>query len=160
MVVSEMGEQWSPNTLPARVADRQISTRLGSTAWATGTTMGIRMPKVPQAVPVEKLRKPATTKMMAGSRPPEMPPSATMVLTKSGVCSRSRHTPLMAQASTRMVLAGIMAFMPSPAQSMKDLRLMRPRGTNMKKATVSAPKEAQTRALEALQLPKAAARVW
>ena len=43
---------------------------------------------------------------------------------------------------------------------MKDLRLMRPRGTNMKKATVSAPKEAQTRALEALQLPKAAARVW
>ena len=66
----------------------------------------------------------------------------------------------MAQASTRMVLAGIMAFMPSPAQSMKDLRLMSPLGTNMKKATVMAPKEAQTRALEALQLPKAAARVW
>ena len=76
MVVSEMGDQWSPKTLPDNVADRATISRLGLRAVATGITMGIRIPKVPQAVPMEKLRKAATTKMITGSRKPGMEEAA------------------------------------------------------------------------------------
>lgn len=66
MVVSEIGEQWSPKTEPARVAARAITINEGS-ALQMSMTMGMRIPKVPQAVPMEKERKQATAKTMAGS---------------------------------------------------------------------------------------------
>ena len=128
MVVSEMGEQWSPNTLPASVAERATTRRSGLTACATGTTSGMRMPKEPHAVPVEKLKKPAITKMRKGSMPPIMFPE-TSDSTNLLVCSMSWHTPLMPQASTRMRLAVSMAFMPSTVPCMNSERLMRRRGT-------------------------------
>ena len=46
MVVSEMGEQWSPHTAPAIQAEMQMMARgslMGNTLW----TMGMRIPKVP-----------------------------------------------------------------------------------------------------------------
>jgi hypothetical protein len=46
MVVSEMGEQWSPHTAPAKQADIPIISR-GSVAPNISVTMGIRIPKVP-----------------------------------------------------------------------------------------------------------------
>ena len=67
MVVSEMGEQWSPNTEPARVADRVTVMMVGVADWQMNTTMGMNSPKVPQAVPMEKDRPAATRKTMAGS---------------------------------------------------------------------------------------------
>ena len=67
MVVSEMGEQWSPHTAPARQAEMDIM-RSGLPTGKTSVTMGIRIPKVPQLVPVEKLRPMATRKMIAGRR--------------------------------------------------------------------------------------------
>ena len=65
MVVSEMGEQWSPHTAPARQADMPmiISSLPGEN---TVSTMGIRMPKVPQEVPVAKAMPQATRKKTAG----------------------------------------------------------------------------------------------
>ena len=66
MVVSEMGEMWSPQTAPARHAEMPIIRSSGSLA-NTGSTMGIRIPKVPQLVPVAKARPSATRKMTAGS---------------------------------------------------------------------------------------------
>ena len=66
IVVSEMGEQWSPQTAPARQAEMPIIRSSGLFA-KTGRTMGIRMPKVPQLVPVEKARPRATRKITAGS---------------------------------------------------------------------------------------------
>ena len=111
IVVSEIGEQWSPNTLPDRVAARDTTISSGATASATGTTMGIRIPKVPQAVPVEKLRNAAMAKIKAGRRAPGMVLPATTSFTKSAVSSRSR--PLIVQASIRMAQAGSMDFMPS-----------------------------------------------
>ena len=66
MVVSEMGEQWSPMTAPAQQAEMpMISSSLEAGKMAV--TMGIRMPKVPQEVPEAKARTQATTKMTAGS---------------------------------------------------------------------------------------------
>ena len=50
------------------MADKQTIVREGSTAAATGTAIGIRIPKVPQAVPVEKLRNAATRKIAAGRK--------------------------------------------------------------------------------------------
>ena len=49
------------------MADKQTIVREGSTAAATGTAIGIRIPNVPQAVPVEKLRNAATRKIAAGT---------------------------------------------------------------------------------------------
>ena len=54
MVVSEMGEQWSPQTAPAMQADTHTTPR-GSVSGNTPRVMGIRIPKVPQLVPVAKL---------------------------------------------------------------------------------------------------------
>ena len=66
MVVSEIGEQWSPHTAPARQADTPIiiSWLVGGN---TAVTIGINIPKVPQDVPVAKARPQATRKMIAGS---------------------------------------------------------------------------------------------
>ena len=91
MVVSEMGDVWSPNTEPASVAASVTVMSVGSSAWATGTTMGMRIPKVPQAVPVEKLRKAAMTKTMAGRNPAEMPPAVTACCTKAWTEGRGRR---------------------------------------------------------------------
>ena len=66
MVVSEMGEQWSPQTAPARQAEMPMMSSLLSPG-KTAVTMGIRMPKVPQLVPVAKASTQATRKMTAGS---------------------------------------------------------------------------------------------
>ena len=67
MVVSEMGEQWSPQTAPARHADIPIY-RSSSVAGKIPTTMGIKIPNVPHDVPVEKAIKQATKKIIAGKK--------------------------------------------------------------------------------------------
>ncbi len=66
MVVSEMGETWSPYTAPAKVAPMVIRNS-GSPSGNTPSTMGRIRAMVPQEVPMAKPMKPATTKMMAGS---------------------------------------------------------------------------------------------
>ena len=67
MVVSEMGEQWSPQTAPAMQAEMEMMDS-GSADWREDApaTMGIRMPKVPQEVPVAKDKPQAMMKMIAG----------------------------------------------------------------------------------------------
>ena len=66
-MVSEMGEQWSPATAPAKQAEMPIVSSVGSFK-NTGSTMEMKMPNVPQLVPVENARNTATRKMTAGSR--------------------------------------------------------------------------------------------
>ena len=52
IVVSEIGEQWSPKTLPLRTA--AIESAKGEPAYkAVGTAIGIIIANVPQLVPVE-----------------------------------------------------------------------------------------------------------
>ena len=68
MVVSEIGEQWSPQTAPAIHAEMEIVINVWLVLANTATTMGIRIPKVPQEVPVAKARPQPTKKMNAGSR--------------------------------------------------------------------------------------------
>lgn len=67
IVVSEIGEQWSPQTAPARQADMLITPRVLPMGKIL-RTIGIRIPKVPQEVPVAKAMKHAIIKIIAGSR--------------------------------------------------------------------------------------------
>ena len=68
MVVSEIGEQWSPNTPPPRTA-AMIKPGWRPMILIVGTAMGIMMAKVPQEVPVEKAMKQETRKMTVGMIP-------------------------------------------------------------------------------------------
>ena len=68
IVVSEIGEQWSPQTAPAMQAEIEMIMRSGLLFSNTATTIGIRIPKVPQEVPVAKARKHPTTKIIAGRK--------------------------------------------------------------------------------------------
>ena len=66
IVVSEIGEQWSPHTAPARQAE--IPTKNSElVSGKIADTIGIRIPKVPHEVPVAKATRQATTKTSAGN---------------------------------------------------------------------------------------------
>lgn len=68
MVVSEMGEQWSPNTPPPKTA-AIIRPGWRPMMRIMGTAMGIMMAKVPQEVPVEKAIKQEMRNTTAGMMP-------------------------------------------------------------------------------------------
>ena len=66
IVVSEMGEQWSPQTAPARHAE--IPTKNSElVSGKIADTIGIRIPKVPHEVPVANATRHATTNTSAGN---------------------------------------------------------------------------------------------
>ena len=67
IVVSEIGEQWSPHTAPAIQAEIAIIIIAGSDVKAS-TTIGIRIPNVPHEVPLAKARIQPTMKMIAGKK--------------------------------------------------------------------------------------------
>ena len=67
IVVSEIGEQWSPHTAPAR--QEAIEITIICPSGNTPITIGIRMLKVPQDVPVAKASSAATRKMIIGRKP-------------------------------------------------------------------------------------------
>ena len=66
IVVSEMGETWSPNTAPPRVAETvmRVSVPLPP---RIATAIGTRTPKVPQDVPVANASPSATAKKITGT---------------------------------------------------------------------------------------------
>jgi hypothetical protein len=71
IVVSEIGEQWSPQTAPAMQADTQMIASVdfegsGSESENAFNVIGIRIPNVPHDVPVAKDRMQAITKITAG----------------------------------------------------------------------------------------------
>ena len=69
IVVSEIGEQWSPQTAPARHAEIPITLRVDVGSFVNRyVTIGIKIPKVPHDVPVENDNTQATKKMIAGKK--------------------------------------------------------------------------------------------
>ena len=67
IVVSDIGEQWSPYTDPASTAPR-VGTRKGDAPSVLHiiVIIGISIPKVPQDVPMEKLMIAAMIKIKKG----------------------------------------------------------------------------------------------
>ena len=68
IVVSDIGEQWSPHTAPAIHADIEIIIMVLSVPAKVPTTIGIRIPKVPQLVPVANAKNMATKNIIAGRK--------------------------------------------------------------------------------------------
>ena len=66
IVVSEIGEQWSPQTAPAIHAEIEIIIIVASLPSNTATTIGIRIPNVPHDVPVENARNKPIPNIIAG----------------------------------------------------------------------------------------------
>lgn len=76
IVVSDIGEQWSPQTAPAIHAEIEIILS-GFPGANIAMQIGIRIPNVPHEVPVANARPTAITKIMAGRNilNPEAEPS-------------------------------------------------------------------------------------
>ena len=122
MVVSEMGEQWSPQTAPARQADTPTNSR-GLVSGKILVTMGIRMPKVPQEVPVAKLRAQATRKMTAG-RKANRPAAAYSITPATKYLAPSRPVMFFRPvARVRIRIGGTMAMKPWGTHCMASLKL-------------------------------------
>ena len=115
MVVSEMGEQWSPNTAPASTAPIMSKTYSTLNSSAKSTAIGIIIAKVPQDVPVENAISAARAKIRAGyMKGGRVVPNVWAKYCP--VCS-SLTTPPIVQAKIRMVMAGSMLLKPLTAAS-------------------------------------------
>ena len=87
MVVSEIGEAWSPNTAPPRTALIEIRVALrqaeasrpllDAKPTAIGMTIGIMIANVPQLVPVANAIRAERTNTIAGTRESGNPPPTT-----------------------------------------------------------------------------------
>ena len=125
MVVSEMGEQWSPHTAPAMQAEMHDDAPVGLSMGKTFCTMGIRMPKVPQLVPVAKARHAADQEhdgrqeASAGPRHCSYTKSRTKYL-----APRESVMAFRVQAKVRIRMAGTMALKPSGMQAIISLKDM------------------------------------
>lgn len=64
--MSDIGEQWSPQTAPAIHAEIDIIIIVWFVPENVFTTIGIRIPNVPHEVPVAKARNTATRNITAG----------------------------------------------------------------------------------------------
>ena len=73
IVVSEIGEQWSPQTAPARHAEMEIISIVSDKTEPKPTTIGIRIPNVPHDVPVENEISTARPNRINGKRNPKLP---------------------------------------------------------------------------------------
>ena len=124
IVVSEIGEQWSPHTAPAihaEIAMMQISLLIEPPN--TARTMGIRIPNVPHDVPVENERPTPMRKTIAGSNGIN---SLALVLTNSAMnilAPRLSVIVLSVHAQQRIMIAGTIALKPSGSDSMQLLNV-------------------------------------
>ena len=123
IVVSEIGEQWSPHTAPAIHADIDMIIIVLSVPANVPTTIGISIPNVPQLVPVANARNIATINIIAGRKlrnPTDYPPTspATYSLTpRLSVVALSVH------ANVNMRIAGTIALKPSGIHEKQSLKV-------------------------------------
>ena len=154
MVVSEIGEMWSPHTAPAMQAEMEMI-RSGSPMGNTAMQMGMRMPKVPHDVPVAKARNIATTKMMAGSRSCSVPAlSLTSPATYSAAPSESVMD-FSDHARQSISIAGTIASNPLMRHDMASLKASTRRLTYQMMLSMSDVMEPITRPTEASEEAKA-----
>ena len=123
IVVSEIGDIWSPHTAPARTAATARIIIVSSDLENIFTTIGTRIAKVPQLVPDENPMNTAIRKMITGTNLTTEGLRFSEFLTKSPSPSAS-VVPLSVQARTRISMAGIMSFPPSGTEFMKSLNPM------------------------------------
>ena len=126
MVVSDIGEMWSPHTAPDRQADMPMKNR-GFVGSNIDATIGIRIPKVPQLVPVAKARAMATTKITAGKKLFKLPATFVMIFpTKAAEPRRSLEIFLRLVARLKIRMAEVIDEKPSGRSSIDLSKLILP----------------------------------
>ena len=117
-----MGEQWSPQTAPAMQADMERIIMLVSTSWKMATTIGIKIPKVPQEVPVAKASPIAIKKINTGRKERAEP---ALLFTKAATNSFAPRLSVIAfkdHAKVKIKIAGTICLKPSGRQSIPSLK--------------------------------------
>ena len=123
IVVSEIGEQWSPQTAPAMQADMEMIIISGLDFSNTATTIGIRIPKVPQEVPVANASPHPTRKIMAG-RITSIPPATERIASSTNTAAPSESViAFSVHAKVRIMIAGTIALNPSGMHPIQSLKL-------------------------------------
>ena len=122
IVVSEIGEQWSPHTAPAIQAEIAIIIIWGSFS-NTATTIGIKIPNVPQEVPVANASPTPTKNIIAGSI--FIRPAAEVSINPAtyGAAPRLSVIAFNVQANVRMIIAGTIALNPSGIQFIQSWKV-------------------------------------
>ena len=95
---------------------------------------------------MEKLKNAASINTSAGSKAPGSPVVSIKVFTKTGVLSKSRHTPPIVHASISIQPEVIICCMPFVKLSMNSLNVMIFLGIYIKNAVIIPAKLPQTRA--------------
>ena len=95
----------------------------------TFRVIGIRMPKVPQEVPVAKDRPTAIRKMIAGRKPSMFPALFSTMPATYSAAPRESVIAFRVQARERIMMAGTIALKPSDRQLMHSLKLRTLRST-------------------------------
>ena len=122
MVVSDMGEQWSPQTAPAMQADMERIIMLVSTSWKMATTIGIKIPKVPQEVPVAKARPMAIRKINTGRKDNAEPALLFTITATNSFAPKLSVIAFKDQAKVKIKMAGTICLNPSGRQSIPSLK--------------------------------------
>ena len=153
--MSEIGEQWSPQTAPAIHAEIEMIISVGSVLLKTATTIGMRIPNVPQDVPVAKARKIAITNTRAGRKLMKLPAPLCTIPATNSFAPRLSVIPFNVHARVRIRMAGTIALNPSGRQAMmlSNFRTLRIRYAMI--VTINAPMEPSMRPTEASDAEKA-----
>ena len=124
IVVSEMGEQWSPQTAPAMHADTQMIARgLPLSRGNALSVIGINMPNVPHDVPVAKDRPHAIRNMIAGRMLRKLPLLWSTMFATYSAAPRESVMALRDHARVRIVMGATIALKPSSMHFMHSLNL-------------------------------------
>ena len=129
IVVSEIGEQWSPHTAPAIQAAIEMIMSCGSLPWNTSTTIGISIPNVPHDVPEANARPHPIANMIAGSRLMNVPATDSVAVDTNVASPRLSVIALSVHASVRIRIGATIALKPSGMQSMLSLNPSTPLAT-------------------------------
>lgn len=158
MVVSDIGEMWSPHTAPAIHADMDMM-RSGAAAGNTAMHIGIRIPNVPHEVPVAKASNAATMNIIAGSN--ICRPEALLATTPDTYSAAPRESVMLfnVHASVSISTAGTMASKPLMRQLMALSNFNVRRATNIVIVRINAASEPITNPTEALLAAKASTKL-
>lgn len=123
IVVSEIGDIWSPHTAPAIHAEIEMILSGFDASGNTAMQIGINIPNVPHEVPVANARNDAITKIIAGKKFIKDDALPLTTLATKSFAPRESVMFFNVQARQRISIAGTIALNPSGIQLMQSVNL-------------------------------------
>ena len=131
------------------------TTSIGSVSGNIAVTIGIKMPNVPQEVPVAKASPLPTRNNIAGKSEVAVILPESMLLTKAPASNFVLQKPPNVQARTRIRIAETIILNPCGIHSANSLNVITRRGRYNKNTNTSVMKEPITSPMDASQFAKA-----